>query len=737
MTFARFVTALSSIVLFALPAAAGAQSASDLFQRALRVERVDGDLDEAIRLYRQVVELDDRTLAARALLRIGESYERLGREGAEDAYRRLMSEFSDQAAAADLARGRLAALAAESPDRISAGSPDRPLDGVSLRLVWPDASDAFGSPTPDGKAMTFVDWSTNGLAVRNLATGDKRVLVTEGRPTYPLQSFVSNDGTRVAYHFIPGPWQPQLRVVGMDGTGERILLENATVEIDYITPLGWTPDDSEVLVDLAWMDGHRSLTFVSVADGSMRTVRSFAPPVTIPSVALSPDGRWIAYVRLDADNRKADISVLASDGSTERTMISHPANDMSPIWSPDGRHLLFASDRGGSVDLWAVRVSEGVADGEPFLVRRDIGAFSPLAFASDGSLFFVRDTRGGDIFTIGFDAQTGRVRGTPAHAVQVYQGHNSGGTWAPDGRRLAYASQRNRVYPADNKASLIVRDEASGHEFEPAPAVLLHPTRSQPSLSPDGGRIAAWGDLLDGGPAGVMIRLIDIADGTTRAIKRPGLTEICAFCPVTFSNDGTALFYYDVIHRPDWVPGDECPDLACVEYGGLFRHDITTDEYERVFAMDFNPDGDSGAWALSPDQTKIALLSRDPGGASTILRIGDPQTGTATRIATIAHDAIGCTPTSRNTSPAWTPDGSLILFVCARPGTDDGRPMQELMSIRVSGGPVQSTGLVMEEIRHMTVRPDGAIGFTAGPRRNVEVWVMSGLASVSALAGSR
>ena len=56
------------------------QSGSDLFQQALLKERADGELEEAIAIYRRVLDAapDDRTLAAQALVRIGACYEKLG-----------------------------------------------------------------------------------------------------------------------------------------------------------------------------------------------------------------------------------------------------------------------------------------------------------------------------------------------------------------------------------------------------------------------------------------------------------------------------------------------------------------------------------------------------------------------------------------------------------------------------------------------------------------------------------
>ena len=159
------LAALSCAALLALAAPpALAQSAPEVFQRALRAERVEGNLQEAVRLYGQVVEMGDRALSARALLRMGESLERIGGPGAEDAYRRLVAEFGDQAVAADEARERLAALTASTAVR--AGAPG-PADGIVLTQLRSDFGVAVGALSPDGRELTFIDWNGEGDAPRS------------------------------------------------------------------------------------------------------------------------------------------------------------------------------------------------------------------------------------------------------------------------------------------------------------------------------------------------------------------------------------------------------------------------------------------------------------------------------------------------------------------------------------------------------------------------------------------
>jgi Tol biopolymer transport system component len=70
---------------------------------------------------------------------------------------------------------------------------------------------------------------------------------------------------------------------------------------------------------------------------------------------LSPDGRWVAFAYprespWTASSKKADIYALAIDGSREIAIVTHPADDNLLGWTPDGRAVLFSSDRSGSWD---------------------------------------------------------------------------------------------------------------------------------------------------------------------------------------------------------------------------------------------------------------------------------------------------------------------------------------------------------------------------------------------------
>lgn len=82
--------------------------------------------------------------------------------------------------------------------------------------------------------------------------------------------------------------------------------------------------------------------------------------------SASPDGSWIAFTLRSTDlknNRgRSDLWLVSSDGKSARRLTTHPASDSSPKWTPDGRAVLFLSDRSGSSQIWRIPADGGEAE---------------------------------------------------------------------------------------------------------------------------------------------------------------------------------------------------------------------------------------------------------------------------------------------------------------------------------------------------------------------------------------
>ena len=204
-----------------------------LMQAAHQKQLVEGQLEEAIQLYKRIVQehSGNHAVAAKALLEMGQCYEKLGNTEARKAYERVLRDYADQNEAAAQARTRLAALSGNAASRSSE---------MVTRRVWAGSDvDVLGSLSPDGRYLSCVDWTTGDLALRDLATGKMRRLTNEGSSTEIRFSAISPDGKEVAYDWFNKGGSPDLRVVRLDGSAPRVLYSDKGA---LAFPTDWSPD---------------------------------------------------------------------------------------------------------------------------------------------------------------------------------------------------------------------------------------------------------------------------------------------------------------------------------------------------------------------------------------------------------------------------------------------------------------------------------------------------------------
>ena len=244
-------------------------------------------------------------------------------------------------------------------------------------------------------------------------------------------------------------------------------------------------------------DNVSQIALVSTIDGTARILRSldwFYPK----KIDLSPDGRFVVYDSIPASESAArDIHILAVDGSTYGVLASSPANDLFPLWTPDGEAVVFGSDREGEMDAWMVRVQGGEPRGEPTLVRKGLGRALPMAFTSEGSLFYGLRAGRSDVYLGRFDASSGALVGGARVLPSRFGGANRSPEWSPDGRFLAYLSRVGTENYGQEHRAITVRNMASGRETVHAPRLTFI---ERLRWSPDGGSLLLGGGTLKDGP---------------------------------------------------------------------------------------------------------------------------------------------------------------------------------------------------------------------------------------------
>jgi Tol biopolymer transport system component len=709
MIMKRILMLATVVLLLTLGAGTAlAQSGYDLFQKALVKERAIGDVEEALRLYQRVVKefAGDHALAAKAELRMGLLYDRLGRKAdAQRAYQAVVNQYADQTNEARQARAKI--VVAAPPRKINASA--KTATGPNIRQVWAGADvDTEGAPSPDGRYLSFVAQGGKGnLAVRDLVTGETRTLTNDGTghcPECAEESIWSPDGKQIVYGWLsqdnmnkfPGE-TVELRVIGIDGSGKRVLYRpDGPI---YAWPFDWSSDGKYILAGLQKGKGKSlQIALISVADGAVRIVKTLSNWDTrlSPKMFLSPDGRYIVYNAPAQEGSSArDIFLLSVDGSREVPLVQRAADDYVLGWTPDGRGVLFASDHSGTFDAYFIPVSDGKAQGYPELVKRNVGKVDPIGLTQRGSLFYSlqADTLVRDVYIATIDPATGKLLAAPKSAIQRYIGSNYVPTWSPDGRQLAI---RSSIKPVDTPGPVILSivsiETGSEREIRPRLVSIMggfHWTQDGQFL------LVAGRDEKDH----QGIYKIDPQMGdTTLSIAAPEGTWI--HYPIS-SRDGKALFYLSskgavMVHN---VIGGE--DRT------LFEARKADDPRVQPFLLTALALSSNGQWLafkyLAKDHVSLMVIPAAGGEARELLR-----ESSAERI----HDARGI---------AWTPDGRYILF-SKRPNS---RSPYELWRIPAEGGEQQKLGLALPELSNLSLNPDGRrLAFAAGQTVTEEVWVM-------------
>ena len=676
-----------------------AETGQSLFQKALTRERADADPAGAILLYERVVKEfpGDRKLAAEALFRIGECHLALGDAQAKKAFERLVREFSDQPDIAAQARSRLA--------RLEGSEGARHPSTVTLRKVWAGNAeqgsiDPSASVSEDGRFLSFADESSEkwgNLAIHDLTTGENRLITSDadGDNASVGLSVVSPDCRQIAYTWHAKDKPVELRIVTLNGAKPRTLTHFGS-DTEYVQFSRWSSDGKQIPAVIYRKDKQSQIVLISAADGSIRVLLESPQWRSPGNISVSPDGRHFVYdmpAREGASDH--DIFSLPVDGGKELALVQHPADDYGPVWTPDGRMVLFASDRMGSVGFWAIPVMGGKPVGPPVLIKRDIGQLSSaIGFTRDGSYYYAVSTAMEDVYVAEMDPATGRIAGSPMRLPERYVGSNMGPTWSPDGRYLAYHSRRGRELIGPGALTIVIRSVETGEERDLSTKLIQ---AAPVSWFPDG-RSLLGAAFEDQNQDKLAFYRIDTRTGAATLIKGGLREEAYRY---SLSPDGNTIFY---------CQNDDSKSSR------LFAFHIETGKVEEFYHVtspqgfgvpSTSPDGRLLAFGLGDVRSSVALRTMPTSGGEPreLLRIQSPEN--------LVYSFFGM-------GQAWTPDGRYLLAMRSTKGR-----ITELLRVPAAGGEAQKTGLVMERISHLSVHPDGRrIAFDSGIRGNHEIWVM-------------
>jgi Tol biopolymer transport system component len=667
------------------------ESAQALLRAAIDKETVDGDVRGAIVLYQAIVDRfleTDRATVAKALMHMAGAHERFGNAEARRIYQRLVSQFPDQREAAAAAQRRLGARAPEP--------------GLSSRRVWTLPADAWlHSVSRDGRSALFTAWSKQGnLFIRDLVSGtDQQLTHSTDHEQHADAAVASRDGMRVAYGWcscLERAARSEIRLLNLKGLPQSRVLYTAP-DGGWITPFDWSHDGRWLAVVVSRDDRTRQLGTLSVPEGALRILKSFTEAQRFSTVAVSPDGRHLAFDLLGERTLARDIHVIAAaDPSRTFPVVEHPSDDALVGWSSDGARIVFASDRGESASLWTQEFAGTRSTAAPISVRRDVGSFWPVGLTTSGALYSIQSasttTR---LKVITIDFANGTLTSPPTDTVD--DGLNRHADYSRDGKQMVYVSGRPGV--GGRQANVLaIRSEAGLYREMPlnvsslnAPGVT--PELFNPVFSPEGQRVVVA--VNAGAKQGAYLVDFTTGEQVTIAVTAANERLTGPAAPATapfwsadgahiyyrrITSEGFRLFTFDVKSgtHEEIFRGTDPQGNAAVSRDGrkiyyrrllgpsgqppvgqeaaFVERDLATGA-EREVTRRHNLGGTN----LSPDGRHLVTASVDPTGASRSMLMISVEDGSTRELLKVDLPA-GPSPRLILIPLAWAPDSQSILL---------------------------------------------------------------------------
>jgi len=373
----------------------------------------------------------------------------------------------------------------------------------------------------------------------------------------------SPDGRYIAFlRVLPGGKAAVIRISALGGP-ERKLTETYWTGSEKSPPyLTWSPDSKQlVVVGRRAPEAPTGLFLLSIESGEKHSL--IPPPadsIGDSSPAFSPDGRTLAFTRA-VSYPVNDVYLLAlSDdlrpNGEPRRLTFDNRRCSGFTWTPDGREIVFSSNRLGGFKLWRISLS-GSARPQPVA---SVGgyAYSPAISRqgpTGGPRLAYRQGRGDrNIWRVAVPGRDGKV--IPPVKLIASTRDELSGRYSPDGKKIAFTSDRSGSYE-------IWVCESDGSN--PVPLTSFGgPVTDRPSWSPDGRRIA-----FHSRPEGqAKIYVINAEGGKAQRLTNEQGDHVAP----SWSHDGKWIYFGSSrsgIHQVWKIPAEGGKPVQVTKQGGI------------------------------------------------------------------------------------------------------------------------------------------------------------------------
>jgi len=299
---------------------------------------------------------------------------------------------------------RLSAPASEPTiDLFATLSASTPLSAFSPAPITPTATSAFdfSEPTLQGNPT-----SADVTAIPSVSAGD----APTGHIVFTCQIYKYQAAEQIC-------------IMNADGTGYRRLTTEDNIRHFYPS---LSSDGQRVLYSAFREENVYEIFSYELADGSVDRLTSRIGVLTAPE--YSPDGQMITFTRWTPNSERYQIMTMERNGNNPNNIPRIEGWD--PTWSPDGKFILFASDRNGPVQLFVVR-----EDGKNL---HQISNLPAMRGRSDWSVLGQIVTYSGETWQR--ELYIMNADGSDSRQLTPSGGNSQGPSFSPDGKWVAFTA---------------------------------------------------------------------------------------------------------------------------------------------------------------------------------------------------------------------------------------------------------------------------------------------------------
>jgi Tol biopolymer transport system component len=309
--------------------------------------------------------------------------------------------------------------------------------GTPTRITLPDASRGENSHRwpmflPDGQHFLYLAANVSGqtdpdaIYVGALDSNEKKfVTKATGNSAYAAPGYLLFYRDKTLY-------EQKFDANKLDLSGEAMPLRRDVSYLPRILHSTYAASDTGVLVTQG--GSGVALSRLLWYDRKGNQTGSVGKPDVYANVALSPNGKILALDKTDAGNQNADVWTYDLHGASMKRLTFDPAIDATPVWSPDGTRLLFASSRKHQFGLFVKNANGAEEEKLLELEASDRADKYPSDWSRDGR--YVLYEKATELWVAEMpDLQTRAFVKVPATVKN--------GQFSPDGKWVAYASNES------------------------------------------------------------------------------------------------------------------------------------------------------------------------------------------------------------------------------------------------------------------------------------------------------